>query len=138
MMRNFTKPHPACPPSPVELSDSTNELPNKTPSITTPSPRYNFAEKVRYLSDSSSDDDSGYQSDEDIETKHAKHRLLPRVPPLKRQNLDEPVLVQREKSRKKWLADMAAALLDLKKIIKSKKANFVGVYMACKCVEQMQ
>jgi hypothetical protein len=35
-------------------------------------------------------------------------------------------LVQHKKSQKKQLADMAAALLDLEKIIKSKKANFVG------------
>ena len=129
MMRTMFKPHSTQANS-VEI--------NPAPSNTSHEPiiirQYSFADQVRYLSDSSSNEDSDDENaaicnaDAEVDAggSSGSGRRLPAVPPLKRRKLDVPVLIQREKSREKWLTAMLEALVDLNKVIQSKKTKFSG------------
>lgn len=94
-----------------------------------------FADQVRYLSDSSSDD--GADSVHDVNDNDSDGVLtqadrvqtglrVPAVQPLKRRKLEVPVLVQREKKQKERERILREAFADLNKVNKSTKTKFVG------------
>jgi len=90
-----------------------------------------FADQVDYQSNHSSEADSSASDSENSITAGAEH--APAVPPRKRKKLDIPFREQREQKRaqhqirqQEEAEEMARALVDLEKLLKSKKTKFVG------------
>lgn len=90
-----------------------------------------FADQVDYQSDHSSEADSSASDSEDSITAGTKR--VPAVPPHKRKKLDIPFREWREQKRvqhqihqQEEAEEMARALVDLEKLLKSKRTKFVG------------
>lgn len=123
LMRNMFTPKP-CLSTPGPASSSViSDLPEPTNE-----PALSIYELVDHPSDnSSSDDDSGSDADdEDDDIPSSSSRRTPAVPPLKRRKLDIPIQKLRAQKREARLVSLQKALDDIKKLINSKKTEFVS------------
>jgi len=81
-----------------------------------PTTHYNFAAIAHYSSDSS----NGSGNDDVVSD------LLTKASVLKQQKLDVPYQEQCMQQQEQWKADMQQGLVDLMKVIQSKKTQFIG------------